>query len=76
MKKLLKVLKVILIAAVSLLVLVYGGVFLGHKVFFPIKVSGVPTIEPVSDGTFLFGPQAPRHNPKRLRSLSPCLRNS
>jgi len=31
---------------------------LGHKVFFPLKVSDVPPIEPITDGTFLFGAQA------------------
>jgi len=68
-----KLLKVILIAVVSLLVLVYGGVFLGHKVFFPIKMSGVPTIEPVSDGTFLFGPQAHAAQPKTIEEFIPVL---
>ena len=69
MKKSLKVLKVILIVVISLFVLVYGGVFLGHKVIFPIKTSNVPTIEPASDGTFLFGPIA--NAPKTLEEFVP-----
>lgn len=64
---------VILIVAASLLVLVYGGVFLGHKVFFSIKNSDVPTIEPASDGTFTFGPQAHAAQPKTIEEFIPVL---
>jgi hypothetical protein len=73
MKKLLKVIKVILIIVVSLIVLVYCGVFLGHKVIFPIKTSDVPTIQPVSDGTFLFGVQAHTTQPKTIEEFIPVL---
>jgi hypothetical protein len=66
-------LKVILIVVISLVVLVYGGVFLGHKVIFPIKTSNVPTIEPVSDGTFFFGPQAHATQAKTIEEFIPVL---
>lgn len=61
MKKIKKLLKILLIIVVSFVILLYGGVFLGHKVLFPIKTSDVPTIEAVTDGTFTFGVQA--HTP-------------
>ncbi|MCL2608892.1 MAG: hypothetical protein FWD94_03185 [Treponema sp.] len=61
-----KFLKGLLITLASLAVLVYGGVFLGHKVFFPIKHSSVPTIEAVTDGTFTFGAQAHANRPANL----------
>jgi len=46
---------------------------LGHKVIFPIKISNVPTIEPVSAGTFFFGPQAHATQPKTIEEFIPVL---
>ena len=61
-----KVLIVILIVVVSLAAIIYGGVFLGHKVIFPIKYSNVPTIPVLTDGVFTFGPQAHPVQPKNI----------
>jgi hypothetical protein len=58
MKKLLKVLKVLLAIVVALAALVYGGVFLGHKVFFKETASSVPTIQPAQNAEFTLGVQA------------------
>ena len=58
MKKLLKILKVFVIIAAALLALVYGGVFLGHKVFFKYETSNVPTIPPARNAEFILGVQA------------------
>ena len=66
MKRLKKALKVLLIIVVCFVVLLYGGVFLGHKLIFPIKTSEVPTLEPVTDGTFTFGVQAHATQPTTI----------
>jgi len=73
MKKLKKFLKIFLILVVSLVILVYGGVFLGHKVLFPMKTSDVPTIQGVADGTFTFGPQARAAQPATMDEFIPIL---
>jgi hypothetical protein len=57
MKLLAKVFKVLLILVVSVVALVYGGVFLAHKVIFKEPFSKVPTIQPVTDGTMTLGLQ-------------------
>ena len=61
-----KTLKILLIIIVSFAVLIYGGVFAGHKLIFPIKTSSIPTIDPVTDGRFLFGPQAHPTQPVQI----------
>jgi len=66
-----KFLKITLIIVVSLAVIVYGAVFLGHKVIFPLKFSNVPTIEAVTDGVFVFGPQAHAAQPKNITEYIP-----
>jgi hypothetical protein len=71
LKKILKVLKILLIIVISLAIIVYGGVFLGHKVFFPIKTSNVPTIEAVTDGIFTLGLQP--NPPMTLDEFIPLL---
>jgi len=58
LERLKKILKVLLITAVSVAVLLYGGVFLGHKLIFPVKTSNVPTVAAVTNGRFTFGAQA------------------
>jgi hypothetical protein len=58
MKKFLKTLKVLVIIAAALFALVYGGVFLGHKVFFKEETSSVPTIQPARNAEFILGVQA------------------
>jgi len=66
MKALKKIIKIFLIIIVSLAVIIYGGVFLGHKVIFPIKTSNVPTIDPVTDGTLTLGVQAHTSQPETI----------
>ena len=58
MKIFFKTLKVLIIIAAALVVLVYGGVFLGHKVFFREETSSVPTIPPARNAEFTLGVQA------------------
>ncbi|MDR2295520.1 MAG: hypothetical protein LBD95_01865 [Clostridiales Family XIII bacterium] len=58
MKKFLKALKVLACVVVALAVLVYGGVFLGHKVIFKGETSDVPTIPPAQNAEFTLGAQA------------------
>lgn len=53
-----KFLIVLLTIIVTLALLLYGGVFLGHKVFFKEKTSDVPTIQPAKNTEFTFGVQA------------------
>jgi hypothetical protein len=53
-----KFLKVLLIVVVSLVVLVYGGIFLGHKVLFVEKTSDVPTLPAAQNAEFTLGVQA------------------
>jgi hypothetical protein len=65
MKKLLKALRVLVIIAAALAALVYGGVFLGHKVFFKEETSSVPTIPPAQNAEFTLGVQA-RAQPKTI----------
>ncbi|MDR0463770.1 MAG: hypothetical protein LBG94_01490 [Treponema sp.] len=61
-----KAIIIILIIFSSLVVIVYGGVFLGHKVIFPLKRSNVPTIPVLTDGNFTFGPQAHLTQPQNI----------
>jgi len=76
-----KVLKISLISIVSLVIVVYGGVFLGHKMFVKpdapsvpsIEPSVEPTIEPVTNGRFTFGPQAHSTHPTTLKEFMPIL---
>jgi len=68
-----KFLRVLFIIVVSLVVLVYGSVFLGHKVIFKEKTSVVPTIQPVTDGTFTFGVQAQATQPATIDDFIPLL---
>jgi len=65
--------KVFLIIIASLAVIIYGGVFLGHKVFFREAVSKVPTIDPATDGTFIFGAQAHKSQPATMEEYVPIL---
>jgi hypothetical protein len=65
--------KVLLIIVFSLAAIVYGGVFLGHKVIFPIKTSKVPTIEALTDGIFTLGPQAHLFQPTMIDEYIPIL---
>jgi hypothetical protein len=65
--------KVLLAIAVSLAAIVYGGVFLGHKVIFPIIISKVPTIEAATDGVFTLGPQAHSFQPATIDEYIPIL---
>ena len=58
-----KIAKILLISIVSLVAVLYIGVFLGHHVIFPENRSEVPTIEAVADGQFLFGPTAHSNQP-------------
>ena len=53
---------------VSFAALIYGGIFLGHKLIFPIKASKVPTIEDVKNNTFTFGTQAHLPQPTDMDS--------
>jgi len=73
MKKLLKLLRVVLIIVLSFAVLVYGGVFLGHKVFFPMESSTTPTIQPATDGTLILGAQAHPEQPTTVEGFIPIL---
>ena len=57
MKRLLKAAKVLAITAAVLVALTYGGVFLGHRVFFKEETSDVPTIQPAQDAEFTLGVQ-------------------
>jgi hypothetical protein len=64
---------VLLIIAVSLAIIIYGGVFLGHKVIFPLKSSKVPTIEVLTDGKITLGPQAHSFQPATIDDYIPVL---
>ena len=68
-----KFIKVFAIIVVSLAVIVYGGVFLGHKVFFTEETSNVPTIEAVSNDRFTLGVQAHPVHPETLETFIPVL---
>ncbi|MDR1701859.1 MAG: hypothetical protein LBR56_03675, partial [Sporomusaceae bacterium] len=57
MKRFFKIFKILLIVIVALVALLYGGVYLGHKVLFKEPVSNVPTIAAVSDGMLTLGLQ-------------------
>jgi hypothetical protein len=58
MKKSFKALKIFAAVVVALAVVVYGGVFLGHKVIFKAETSDVPTIAPAQNAEFTLGAQA------------------
>jgi len=72
-----KVVKISLISIVSLILVVYGGVFLGHKFFVKEEAPSVPavepSIEPVTNGRFTFGPQAHSSHPTTLKEFMPIL---
>ena len=56
-----KFLKILLIVVVSFAAILYGSVFLGHRVLFPVPTLDAPTIEAVTDGTLTLGVQAHTH---------------
>jgi hypothetical protein len=58
MKNFLKISKFLAIIALVLVALLYGGVFLGHRVFFKEETSSVPTIQPARNAEFTLGVQA------------------
>ncbi|MCL2050866.1 MAG: hypothetical protein FWG91_03905 [Lachnospiraceae bacterium] len=68
-----KSIKVFLIIIASLAVIIYGGVFLGHKVFFTEETSNVPTIEAVANDKFILGVQAHPVHPATLDAFIPVL---
>ena len=55
MKTLLKILKFILISIVSLILIFYATVFLGHKVFFKPEYSEVVTLPTIKNNEYCFG---------------------
>ena len=68
-----KVLRIFPISIVSLVLVVYGGVFLGHKIFVKQEAPSAPTIEPVTNDRFTFGPQAHSVHPTTLKGFMPIL---
>ena len=77
-----KFLKVLLIVTASLTVVVYGGVFLGHKVIFKEAVpsasgakapSSGPTIGAATDGTLVLGAQAHKTQPQTMEEYLPVV---
>ena len=68
-----KFIKVFVIIIASLAIIIYGGVFLGHKLIFTEETSNVPTIEPVTNNQFLLGVQAHSLQPATLESFIPVL---
>ena len=68
-----KFVKALVLFVVVLAVLVYGGVFLGHKVFFREVTSAVPTIEAVANERFTLGVQAHPVQPATLDLFIPVL---
>ncbi|MCL2110017.1 hypothetical protein FWH30_00285 [Microgenomates group bacterium] len=71
MKKIPKPLKVLALIIAIPTVLVYGGVFLAHKVFFPEATSSVPTIAAATDGVLTLGPQ--ENQPTTIEAFLPLL---
>ena len=61
-----KFLKILLIIIISLAAIVYGGVFLGHKVIFKEVTSNVATIQAATDGTLTLGVQAHPIQPTKI----------
>jgi hypothetical protein len=62
--KLLKKFVVVVIITIAVLALaVYGGAFLGQKIFFQEKSIDIPANAPISDGHFLYGQAARPNNP-------------
>lgn len=53
--------------------IVYGGVFLGHKVIFKEESSTVPTIQAATDGTLTLGVQAHSAHPTTVEELLPII---
>ena len=68
-----KTLKIFCIIIVTFVITVYGGVFLGHKAFFIEETSAVPTIQAVTDGTFILGVQARLKQPETVEEFIPVL---
>jgi hypothetical protein len=62
MKKFLKFLKVFVIVIVIIVALVYGTVFVGHNLLFPIEKSATPTIEPIENNKYHLGVQFQEHD--------------
>ena len=74
-----KTLKITLVSIVSLVLAVYGGIFLGHTALVNREAPGapnaasVPTIESVTNGRFTFGPKAHPTHPTTLKGFIPIL---
>jgi len=68
-----KILKMSIISIVSLVLVLYGGVFLGHKVFFKQQTPRPLTMESVSNDRFTLGPQAHPDPPATLGEFMPVL---
>jgi len=73
LKFLKKLIKVLAITLAALVVLVYGGVFLGHHVIFPMHSSDVATIDSVRNEQFLLGPDAHPDKPTTMEEFIPVL---
>ena len=73
MKKLKKTILILAIIAGFLAAIIYGGVFLGHRVIFSEEISRVPTIEAVTDGIFTFGSQAHPALPESIEEYATLL---
>ena len=74
-----KAFTITLIGIVSLVIILYGGVFLGHMALVNREApptpnaTSVPTIKPVKNGRFTFGPQAHPTHPTTLKGFMPIL---
>jgi|GEM_PF-520846 len=68
-----KFIKVFIIIIASLAIIIYGGVFIGHKIIFTEETSSVPTIEAVANDRFLLGVQAHPLQPATLEAFIPVL---
>jgi len=77
-----KALKTTLISVVSLVIVLYGGVFLGHKMLVKQEASKTPsassspiapTVESLTNGRFTFGPQAHPSHPTTMKGFIPVL---
>ena len=71
-----KVLKIVLTSIVSLVIVLYGGVFLGHKMLVKEEPPTAPTpvtIKSLTNGRFTFGPQAHPAPPTTLKGFLPIL---
>jgi hypothetical protein len=73
MKTLVKILKILVIIVVAMVAIVYGGVFLGHKVIFRENGTNTPTIQAVSNDTLTFGSQVHSPQPQTIDEFVPVL---